>query len=82
LQSGGANRIVKISGFIQQQLRARKMKSVDPVTATRWLITKGLQERLGTRPGSFLRSLCRKGLVAGAEKHGSKWQIKKTSSPR
>jgi hypothetical protein len=63
--------------LIQKQLRVRKMKSVDPVTATDWLIEKRLQKDIGTRPGSFLRSLCRKGVIAGAEKHGSKWQIKR-----
>ena len=52
------------------------MRSVDPVTATDWLIKEGLQKEIGTRPGSFLRSLCRKESIAGAEKHGSKWQIK------
>jgi hypothetical protein len=66
-----------ISRFIQQQLRARKMQAVDPVMATLWLIEAGLQKEIGTRPGSFLRSLCRKGLIAGAEKKGSKWQIRK-----
>jgi hypothetical protein len=66
-----------ISAFIQKQLHARRMKSVDPVTATGWLIRRGLQKEIGTRPGSFLRSLCRRGVITGAEKHGPKWQIKK-----
>ena len=74
MQSGDS-RPAEISNFIQQQLRARKMKIVDPVTATSWLIKKGLQDQIGTRPGSFLRSLCRKGLIAGARKQGAKWQI-------
>ena len=77
MQSDTIDRPARISGFIQKQLRDRKMSCVDPVTATDWLIKKGLQQEIGTRPGSFLRSLCRKGLIAGAEKHGSKWQIKK-----
>lgn len=77
MQSDTTSTPTKISAFIQQQLRAREMKSVDPVTATDWLIKRGLQKEIGTRPGSFLRSLCRKGVIAGAEKRGSKWQIRK-----
>ena len=56
---------------------AGKMKNVDPVTATDWLIENGLQKEIGTRPGRFLRSLCLRGVITGAEKCGSKWQIKK-----
>ena len=67
----------QVSAFIQKQLRRRKMKSVDPVTATAWLIKEGLQREVGTRPGSFLRSLCRKGVIAGAIKKESKWLIHK-----
>jgi hypothetical protein len=77
MQSNSTDRAAKISILIQQELRSRKMKSVDPATATNWLLKKGLQGKKGSRPGSFLRSLCRKGLIAGAEKHGSKWQIEK-----
>jgi hypothetical protein len=67
----------QISDFIQQRLRKLKLKDVDPVTATEWLIEAGFQEEIGTRPGSYLRSLCRKGLIAGAEKKESKWLIHK-----
>ena len=74
-----ADKPAQVSAFIQKQLQARNMKSVDPVAATDWLIEKGLQKEIGARPGSFLRSLCRKGAITGAEKHGSKWQIKKKS---
>lgn len=77
MQSHATDRPARISTFIQKQLHARKMKSVDPVTATGWLIEGGFQNEIGTRPGSFLRSLCRKGVITGAEKHGPKWQIKK-----
>jgi hypothetical protein len=80
MQSDATNGPAKISAFIQKQLRARKMKSVDPVTATEWLIKRGLQKDIGVRSGSFLRSLCRRGVIAGAEKHGSKWQIKKNKA--
>ena len=66
----------KISLFIQHQLHVRKLKNVDPVTATYWLIKEGLQGQLGSRPGSYLRSLCRKGLIDGTEKTGSKWKIR------
>ncbi len=69
------NKRERVSTFIQKQLRVRKMESVDPVTATAWLIRAGLQTEIGTRPGSFLRSLCRKGLIAGAKKLGLKWKI-------
>ena len=65
----------QVSKCIQKELRARNLKTVDPVTATQWLIKAGLQEEIGTRPGSFLRSLCRKDLIAGAKKKGSKWEI-------
>jgi hypothetical protein len=67
----------QISDFIQQRLRKLKLKSVDPMTATEWLIEAGFQRDIGTRPGSYLRSLCRKGLIGGAEKKESKWLIHK-----
>ncbi len=72
----------EISDFIQQQLRARNKKIIDPVTASSWLIEEGLQKEIGTRPGSFLRSLCRKGLIDGAEKKGSNWGIKRIKKKR
>ena len=77
MQLGLEIRVSQVSAFIQKQLRAGKMKNVDPVTATDWLIENGLQKEIGTRPGSFLRSLCLRGVITGAEKCGSKWQIKK-----
>lgn len=67
----------QISNFIQQQLRTRQKELIDPVTATSWLIEAGLQKEFGTRPGSFLRGLCRKGLIEGADKKGSNWGIKR-----
>lgn len=80
MQSDTNDKPARISAFIQQQLRAREMKSVDPVTATSWLIEAGFQKEFGTRPGSFLRRLCREGLIAGAEKKGSKWQIQRVKA--
>ena len=77
MQLGLEIRVSQVSAFIQKQLRAGKMKNVDSITATVWLIEEGLEKEIGTRPGSFLRSLCRRGVIAGAEKRGSKWQTKK-----
>jgi hypothetical protein len=68
----------QINTFIQSQLRILKIESIDPVTATQWLVKEGLLLQMGTRPGSYLRSLCRKRLIAGAKKIGSKWKIIKT----
>jgi hypothetical protein len=72
---------VTISSYIQEQLRVRKLTYVDPVTATQWLIEAGLQDKLGSRPGSYLRTLCRKGLIVGATKTGSRWRIERKAKP-
>jgi hypothetical protein len=77
MQTDAANKPAQVSALIQRQLRSRNMNSVDPVTATSWLIEAGLQKEIGSRPGSYLRSLCRKGHITGAEKKGSNWQIQK-----
>ncbi len=71
----------EFSTFIQNQLRFYKLTSIDPVTATQWLIEEGLQNQIGTRPGSYLRSLCRKGLIAGAEKERFKMANKENQKP-
>lgn len=71
------SRSKEISTFIQQYLESEKLTNIDPITATHWLIRGGFLKEVGTRPGSYLRNLCRKGLIIGAEKIGSKWQIMK-----
>ena len=82
MEETAPHKSAQISDFIQQRLRKLNLKSVDPVTATEWLIDAGFQSEIGTRPGSYLRSLCRKGLIAGAEKKKSKWLIHKLVQPR
>lgn len=68
-----------ISSFIQDELRSRNLSEVDPVTATRWLVDAQLRDSIESRPGSFVRSLCRKGAIGGAEKKGQQWTIKRIS---
>ncbi len=77
MERGAPHKSTQVSDFIQQRLRKLKLKSVDPVTATEWLIEAGFQTEMGTRPGSYLRSLCRKGVIGGAVKKGAKWSIHK-----
>jgi hypothetical protein len=76
------DRAKKINDTIQTRLKKENKPAVDPVTATHWLIEAGLREAIETRPGSFLRRMCRRGLVLGAEKTGTSWKINRTSHPK
>jgi len=82
MERKATHKSAQISEFIQQRLRKLNLKSVDPVTATEWLIETGFQSEIGTRPGSYLRSLCRKGVIDGAVKKQSKWLIHKLAQRR
>lgn len=67
----------RINTVIQNRLRKQRLKVVNPVTATEWLIKADLRERMESRPGSYLRSLCRQGKIQGAKKAGVKWRIRR-----
>jgi len=56
-----------INNFIQAKMRELEIANVSPVEATNWLIEVGLREKIESRPGSYLRSLCRAGKIIGAE---------------
>ncbi len=72
-----SNTVSKVNSLIQKKLRKRKLKVVTPVEATKWLIKAGIRKQMESRPGSYIRSLCRKGLIRGAKKQGSTWIIAK-----
>ena len=74
----GNDHVSEIDSFIQSQLRKRRLKEVNPVQASEWLVEEGLRKNVGSRPGGYLRGLCRRGLITGAKKEGSKWKILKT----
>jgi hypothetical protein len=76
------DRAGQINDTIQIRLKKESKTAVDPVTATHWLIDAGLRDALETRPGSFLRRMCRQGLVLGAEKTGTTWKIHRTTHPK
>ena len=67
--------VAQINTLIQERLRSQNLESTEPVTATKWLLEAGMRNEMETRPGSYLRSLCRKGQIEGAQKVGSKWVI-------
>ena len=73
----GTNNVSKINSIIQKNLRRRKLRVVTPIEATKWLIDAGIRKKMESRPGSYIRSLCRKGLIRGAKKEGSTWIIAK-----
>jgi len=65
----------QVNKVIQEGLRKKELKVVDPVTATKWLIKAGLRKKMESRPGAYLRSLCRQGKIKRAEKVGDNWKI-------
>ena len=71
--------VQKIDDFIQAKLRELGLKSVTPVEATHWLIEAGFREKLESRPGSYVRGLCRKGVITGAEQVNKSWRIKRAN---
>ena len=73
----GSNNFSKINSIIQKNLRRRKLRVVTPIEVTKWLIGAGIRKKMESRPGSYIRSLCRKGLIRGAKKKGSTWIIAK-----
>lgn len=70
----------KIDDFIQAKMKEMHVESVTPVEATRWLIEAGLREKLESRPGIYLRRLCREGKITGAEQINKSWFIKRIKS--
>lgn len=68
--------VMCVNDLIQRRLRKEKLTRIDPVTATKWLIEAGLRQKLESRPGSYLRSLCRNKKIPGAKKSCSRWVIK------
>ena len=67
--------IDKLNEFIQNELKIRELDSVEPVIVEKWLVNYGHRKKLGSRPGSYVRSFCRKGKIIGAVKNDSKWTI-------
>lgn len=69
--------IQSINNLIQSKMRESNITSVGPVEATRWLVDGRLREKIESRPGSYLRSLCRAGKITGAKQINKKWWIHK-----
>jgi hypothetical protein len=69
--------VEEINDFIQKKLKQLNIKSASPVEATRWLIDAGLRDKMNSRPGSYLRVLCRKGKIKGAQQQNKSWTIKR-----
>jgi len=67
--------VQEINSFIQAKMSELNVTSVNPVEATRWLVEVGLREKIESRPGSYLRSLCRAGKITGAEQINKSWRI-------
>jgi hypothetical protein len=67
--------VQEINAFIQTKMSELNVTSVSPVEATRWLVEAGLREKIESRPGSYLRSLCRAGKITGAEQINKSWKI-------
>jgi hypothetical protein len=67
--------VQEINAFIQTKMSKLKITSVSPVEATRWLVEAGLREKVESRPGSYLRSLCRAGKITGAKQINRSWRI-------
>jgi hypothetical protein len=66
-----------INDFIQAKMKEMHIDSVTPVQATKWLVEAGLREKIESRPGIYLRKLCRKGKIVGAEQIDRSWIIKR-----
>lgn len=62
-----------INGWIQRELRRRKLERVPAVEAARWLDEKGSLQDSQNRPGLPLRKLLRKGLILGAWQESGRW---------
>ena len=69
--------INEINDFIQKKMQQLNIEGVSPVEATRWLVQARLHGKMDSRPGSYIRSLCRRGRIRGAEQHNKSWIIKK-----
>lgn len=67
--------VQEIDAFIQAKMSELNVTSVSPVEATRWLVEAGLREKIESRPGSYLRSLCRASKITGAEQINKSWRI-------
>jgi len=65
----------QINNFIQTELKKHKLDSIDPVTATYWLVDAKIRNKIESRPGSYLRRMCRAGLIIGAKKLKLNWII-------
>jgi len=70
-------RIQRIDDFIQAKMRQLNTRDVGPVEATKWLVEEGLRNKIESRPGAYLRRLCRAGKIMGAEKINKTWRIKR-----
>ena len=68
--------IEQINDFIQAKLRESKIESASPVEITYWLVEAGLRGKIESRPGSYIRSLCRKGKIRGSEQKDKSWRIR------
>lgn len=68
----------ELNAFIQTKMNELNVTSVSPVEATGWLVKAGLREKIESRPGSYLRSLCRAGRITGAEQVNKSWRINRS----
>lgn len=66
-----------ISDAIQQELKRRGKTETTPPEAGRWLEGAGVLPDRSDRPGAPLRALLRMGQIAGAEKDGRFWRIRR-----
>ena len=69
--------VQKINDFIQAKMKEMGPESVTPVEATRWLVEAGLRGKIESRPGSYIRGLCRKGKITGAKQINKSWLIER-----
>lgn len=67
--------VSEINDFIQDKMKELNVESVNPVVATHWLVEAGLKEKIESRPGCYIRKLCREGKVMGAEQINKLWKI-------
>ena len=69
--------VEKINEFIQTRLKKLNLESVSPVDVAKWLVEEGLREKIESRPGGYIRRLCRAGKIRGAEQKDRLWRIKR-----
>jgi hypothetical protein len=70
--------VIELNEFIQTRLKKLNLESVSPVDATKWLLKEGVREKMESRPGAYIRKLCRTGKIKGAEQKDGLWRIKRT----